>query len=160
MNGWYLCAMKYAQTPEDIAALFVDAWMARDARAFANLFSEDAEFINVVGLWWHNREAIFKAHDYGLKTIFNNSTLKVVRSRIKYLNDTICVIHLKMRLTGQTSHDGIEVPGERRNIISMVLQQFDDRWLCVAAHNTDVVPGMETNIIDSSGKMRTTDYRK
>ncbi|WP_246684898.1 hypothetical protein [Mesorhizobium sp. B2-7-1] len=38
--------------PEDAAAAFADAWNRHDMDDFAVLFSEDANFVNVVGMWW------------------------------------------------------------------------------------------------------------
>ncbi len=58
-----------------IAEIWVEAWNRRDADRLADLFAEDAEFVNVTGLWWHDREAIRRAHDYGLRTIFDQSPI-------------------------------------------------------------------------------------
>ena len=48
-------------SPADIPALFARAWNDRDPDALASLFDEDAEFVNVSGLRWHDRESIRKA---------------------------------------------------------------------------------------------------
>ncbi|MDX8512638.1 SgcJ/EcaC family oxidoreductase [Mesorhizobium captivum] len=42
--------------PEDVATAFADAWNRHDMDDFAALFSEDANFVNVVGMWWKNRD--------------------------------------------------------------------------------------------------------
>ena len=39
----------YLEKPEGLPAKWVDAWNKRDAIALANLFADDAEFVNVVG---------------------------------------------------------------------------------------------------------------
>ncbi len=148
------------QSPEDVPRLFAEAWNKRDADMIASLFEEDAEFVNVVGLWWHNREDIRKAHDYGLKKIFNQSTLEVRRVKVKMLNNDVAIVHARMHLSGQTSHDGVKSPGTRTNIFSFAVRSTSEGWKCASAHNTDVVPGAETNIIDADGSMRSTDYRK
>jgi hypothetical protein len=54
----------------------------------AALFEEDADFINVVGLWWNNCNDILKAHDYGLKVIFKDSVLSIINLKTKMLSDT------------------------------------------------------------------------
>jgi len=44
---------------------FADAWNQHDMEAFAQLFAADAEFVNVVGLWWKGRggdQAITRGH--------------------------------------------------------------------------------------------------
>ena len=44
--------------PEDFPTAFRDAWMARDGHAIGALFEDDADFVNVVGIWWEDRTAI------------------------------------------------------------------------------------------------------
>lgn len=146
--------------PEDIPAAFVAAWNARDPDALASVFVEDAEFVNVVGLWWHDREAIRKAHAYGLERIFNRSTLRATRVTVRYLADGIAVVHARMALSGQSAAGGISEPGQRRNIFTFVVQRQAQGWRCVAAHNTDVVPGAETNVVGSGGELGPADYRR
>jgi hypothetical protein len=67
--------------PEEMPHAFARAWMARDAAALAALFAPDADFVNVVGIWWEDRTAIEAAHRYGLETFFAQSRL--VAGRIK-----------------------------------------------------------------------------
>lgn len=38
--------------------------------ALAALFTEDADFVNVVGLWWTTREQIRDNHAYGFRHMF------------------------------------------------------------------------------------------
>lgn len=137
---------------------FCSAWNARDAKRLAGLFVQDAEFVNVTGLWWHNREAIFKAHDYGLKVIFPDSRLFVIRDIVKILCENVAVVHAKMKLTGQSAHQGKEAH-ERRTIFTFVMQRKSGKWLCVAAQNTDIVPGKETHLADKKGNVSAVDYR-
>ena len=148
------------QAPEDIPAAFVAAWNRRDADGIADLFDRDAEFVNVIGLWWHNRASIRKAHAYGLKTIFSRSKLRLEDTRVKYLADSIAVVHARMQLTGQSAVSGTQTPGERRNIFTFVVHRDNGDWRCAAAHNTDIVPGAETNVVDEDGQLKTASYRQ
>ena len=151
---------RFLDSPERIPEAFVEAWNHRDARALAALFDEDAEFVNVVGLWWHDRAAIERAHAYGLERIFPDSTLTLVRTTVKRLRDDVAVVHARMRLTGQTPIDGINAPQARTTIFSFVVHRGESGWSCASAHNTDVVPGAETNVIDEAGRFRSADYRR
>lgn len=150
----------YLQKPDDIPEQWVEAWNKRDARALANLFVEDAEFVNVVGLWWHNREDIFKAHEYGLRVIFNESTIELRRTTSWLIGDKAAVVHARMKLTGQSKHGEVDHPLDRKNIFSFVMEKREQGWVCISAHNTDVVPGKETNLIGEDGEMKSVDYRK
>jgi uncharacterized protein (TIGR02246 family) len=146
-------------TPESIPIVFVEAWNNRDPDTLASLFDEDAEFVNVVGLWWHTRDAIRRAHAYGLTTIFNQSTARLGVVRVKRLSDDIAVVHARMSLTGQTPIGDVQSPRPRSNVFSFVVHRSAEGWSCASAHNTDVVPNAETNIIDAQGNFRSIDYR-
>jgi len=147
-----------AESPEDVPRLFVENWNDRRADLLAELFEEDADFINVVGLWWENREAIFKAHDYGLKVIFKDSTLRAGRLKITSLTDDVAILHVRMMLSGQTPQEN--VAGVRQTIFTFVVRKRDDHWLCVSAQNTDIVAGAETLIRTETGELKPADYRK
>ena len=86
------------RSPEEIPALFARAWNDRDPDALASLFDEDAEFVNVTGLCWHDRESIRKAHAYGLERIFNESLLAIDEMKVKLLSPDIAVVHARMTL--------------------------------------------------------------
>ena len=64
-----------------------------------------------------------------------------------------------MMLSGQTPVGGIKKPGSRTNIFSFVVHRVGDTWLCTAAHNTDVIPNMETNVVDDDGAFRSANYQ-
>ena len=151
---------KKATEPENIPALFVEAWMKRDADMLASLFAEDAEFVNVVGLWWHNRADIREAHAYGFEKIFGESDLVLRETKVKFLGEGVAVVHARMRLKNQTAKGEVKTPSLRQNIFSFVVRKKEDHWICVSAHNTDIVPGAETNIIDEEGNFKSVNYRK
>jgi uncharacterized protein (TIGR02246 family) len=146
------------QTPEDIPRLFAEAWNAKDATALAYLFADDAEFVNVVGLWWHNRDDIESAHDYGLRTFFKASTLSARRVEIKNLGQDVAVVHVRWKLSGQAGKDGGTLE-DRFTIMVFVAQQLENGWTVVAAHNTDIIPGKET-LAARDGQLDAEDYRE
>ena len=147
------------ENPDDVPAAFAEAWNRRDAASIAALFDEDAEFVNVVGLWWHDRTAIERAHAYGLAHLFDRSTLTVTTTRVKRLRPDIAVVHARMRLTDQSPGGGVERPGARTTVFSFVVHRTEGTWRCASAHNTDVVPGAETHVRDEAGELRPADYR-
>lgn len=149
--------MEVALAPDEIPKLFVEAWNARNAEGIAHLFEEKADFINVVGIWWEHQEDIRKAHDYGLKVIFNHSMLRLGKVKVKMLSEDIAVIHARMRLTGQTLKGNFT--GIRQNLFLFVARKHEGHWRCVSAQNTDIVIGAETNIRDKEGNLNPIDYR-
>ena len=118
------------EQPGDIADRWVDAWNDRDADRLAALFDADAEFVNVTGLWWHDREAIRRAHAYGLNTIFSDSTVSIVRRTVKWIvgapdtpGPAVAVVHAKMRLEGQTPVGDVRDPRPRQTLFSFVVRR-------------------------------------
>ena len=144
--------------PEDFPEAFRAAWMARDGHAIAALFENDADFVNVVGIWWEDRAAIGRAHDYALKSFFSETRLTKGRIKVRLLGDRHAVVHARFRLTGQKRPDG-GVAGDRTTILSFVLARSDSGWRAVSAQNTDVVPGAETYRAGPDG-LSAEDYRR
>jgi len=148
-----------AQTsPEAIPALFARAWNDRDPDALASLFDEDAEFVNVTGLCWHNRASIRKAHAYRLERVFNKSTLAPGETKVKLLSPEVAVVHARMTLSGEEPAGAVTDPGPRTTIVSFVVHRAGDRWLCASAHNTDVIPDTGTTVIDDAGVFGVANY--
>ena len=148
----------FAARADEVPSRFVEAWNSRNPDALASLFDEDAEFVNVTGLWWHDRAAIRQAHAYGFERIFPDSTLTIDETRITTLSDDFAIAHARLTLSGQTSIGTIVKPGSRRTILSFVVHRVRDRWQCASAQNTDIVPGMETNVVGEDGRLRSANY--
>lgn len=148
--------MTLPDAPEDFPAAFAAAWMARDAAKLAALFREDADFVNVVGIWWRDRAAIETAHAYALRSFFAESSLTPGRIRLRRLGDGMAVVHCRFRLTGQRAPDGTQAC-PRQTIFVFVLEHTPRGWSAVAAQNTDIVPGAETNLAGAG--LTPTDYR-
>lgn len=144
--------------PRDLPERFAAAWNRRDADAIAALFAEDADFVNVVGLWWRRREDIRRVHDYGLRTFFRDTRLSVRRVEIRPIGGTVAVVHFRWRIEGQYLSDG-RVGGPRHGVMVLVAEErADEGWVAVAAQNTDVVPGAES-LAATGGALSPADYR-
>lgn len=143
--------------PEDLPKAFADAWANRDAATLANLFVEDADFVNVVGLWWHNRADIQKAHDYGLRTFFRHSTISIGRVKTRHIRHDIATVHVRWSLQGQLDQQGNSLD-KRQTVMMFIVEKRVNGWVCLAAQNTDVVSGMETYQAKDGG-LEAADYR-
>lgn len=146
-----------AQTPQEVAHGFAEAWNRGDADALAALFAADADFVNVVGLWWTRREQIRRNHAYGFTHIFPGSTMSVDRLRVRPLGEDVAVVHVRWSVEGQVDPGG-DPAGERHGVLLLVTARQDDgTWLSVAAQNTDLVPGAQTHVVEE-GRMRADHY--
>ncbi|MCA0995837.1 SgcJ/EcaC family oxidoreductase [Alloyangia pacifica] len=145
------------QRPGDFPAAFARAWATREGAAIAALFAEDAEFVNVTGLWWQGRAAIARPHDYALKSFFAETTLQPGRISTRYLGEDHAVVRCRFHMTGQRAPDG-SAAGPRQTILIFVLRRTPQGWQAVSAQNTEVMPGQETYVAQDG--ISTADYRK
>ncbi len=135
------------KAPLDVVTRFAKAWNNGDAEAIGELFAEDADFINVVGLWWTSRRSIRRALRRGFAEWFAGSTFTVEKLSQRLIGQDGAVVVARWRIDGQRDLDG-EPAGSRRGLATMVLQQLDDgTWLCVSWHNTDIALAADTNLV-------------
>ena len=151
--------LKPIEKPSEIAERFKKAWNSYDAEGIARLFFENADFVNVTGKCWDNKEDILKAHDFGFRVIFKNSHLEILNVKEKMLSEDIAIVHTRIRLTGQTEKE-IEKADIRETMFLFVLRKIDGQWLCESAQNTDIAFGMQTNIRDEKGELKSVSYKK
>ncbi|MHA7288630.1 SgcJ/EcaC family oxidoreductase [Arthrobacter sp. MDT3-24] len=134
-----------------IAEEFAAAWNAADPEALAALFVEDADFVNVVGLWWTNRHQIRENHAIGFRRMFPDTVMVLERVRVRDLGTEVAVVHARWTMTGQINPAG-EKTGTRRGVISFTAtRQSNSHWLAVSAQNTDIVPGTQTHVSSEEG---------
>lgn len=153
--------MKYplVKNPKEIIDRFAQAWNDYNADGIADLFYENADFVNVTGKWWNTKTDIRKAHDFGLRVIFQHSKLEILNVKEKFLSDDIAVVHARIRLTGQTEKE-VETAGKRETMFLFVLQKTNGFWLCESAQNTDIVFGKQTHIRDEKGALKPVSYKE
>lgn len=145
--------------PDDVAQAFAHAWSTANADGIAGLFVEDADFVNVVGIWWNTREQIRQGHTYGFKYMFPNSVMTLNKVIGRALGEDHSVVHAAWSMTGQITPAG-GPSGARSGIFSFVMaKQPAGNWLAVSAHNTDIVPGAQTHVA-SDGTLRPESYKQ
>jgi uncharacterized protein (TIGR02246 family) len=142
--------MTVVASPDLFPALFTHAWNAHDTTALARLFAEDADFVNVVGIWWRDRRAIEEAHAFAHRTFFRDSLLQIDDVVVKRLLPDLATVHATWTLSGQEEPD-VSVGAPRRGILLFVAAQEHDGWLIRTAQNTDIVPEALTLAAGKSG---------
>lgn len=120
---------------------FAECWNRHDMNAFAELFAPDAEFVNVVGLWWRGRDEIKKAHEFTHATMFKNSRLTITDVSVRFPVAGIAVARSRWVLEGHVSPEGAPLP-PRSGILLSVLARSSGAWPIIDAQNTDIIEGV------------------
>jgi uncharacterized protein (TIGR02246 family) len=112
-----------------------DAWNRHDAKAYADLFTEDGEVVNVVGWWWKGRAEIDRKLAEAYKFVFRESRLSIDEIHVRFLTHEIAVAHVLWSISGAKTPPGIPEP--RKGIQIQVLQKRDGKWLIASFQNTN-----------------------
>jgi uncharacterized protein (TIGR02246 family) len=121
-----------------VGAAFVDDWNRHDMKSFGSLFADDAQFVNVIGLWWHSRAEIQKEHEALHATRMRASHLVASDTLVHLLGPDAAVLIMRWQLTGDTGIVGVTLP-MRRGILSLVTERVGSTWRIASAQNTDII---------------------
>jgi uncharacterized protein (TIGR02246 family) len=115
-----------------------EAWNQHDAKAYASLFTEEGDIVNVVGWWWKGRAEIEKKLTDAYAFVFRESTLSIAEVQVKFLAPDIAVARVKWTMTGARTPKGIPEP--QQGIQIQVLQKQAGKWLISSFQNTNSIP--------------------
>lgn len=132
--------------PLEVVAEFERSWSSHDHKALGRLFAEDADYINVVGLWWTSRHSIERVFKRSFKHEFREASIAVEKVAFRQVGADAAVLHLRWQIVGQLSPED-EPTDPRRGMLSMTLERVaDGTWLIVSAQATDIVIAADTNV--------------
>lgn len=122
----------------------IAAWNAGDAEGWCRDFTEDSDFVNIIGARFENKAANLRRHAELFATIFKGSRLAVREMKIRVLGDAAAFADLVLDLTGFSKLP----PGIRPSIgddvlrtrMHHVLIHDGARWWIVFSQNNAVMP--------------------
>lgn len=121
-----------------------DAWNRHDTKAWMTPFSEDAEFINIMGMALLGRPEIEQRHAELFTGIFSRSRVTVTTRQVRPLGATAAVAETDYELRGyERLPPGIrptEADGTLRTRMKYVWQLRPEGWRIVTAQNTAIAP--------------------
>jgi uncharacterized protein (TIGR02246 family) len=115
-----------------------EAWNRHDAKAYATLFTEDADVVNVFGWWWKGSPEIERKLTDAYVFVFRESVLTIKDVDTRFLAPEIAVAHVRWAMVGARTPKGIAEP--QQGIQTQVLQKQGGKWLIAAVQNTNGVP--------------------
>jgi uncharacterized protein (TIGR02246 family) len=118
------------------------AWNIGDSHSFGSAFTEDADFINILGQVFHGREAITQIHAIIFSGQFKGSHTTVTMRQFRQLTPDVVLVEALYELTGfQSLPPGIAATeaGVLKTRMKYVFMKHDEIWQIVAAQNTAIV---------------------
>ncbi len=117
-----------------------EAWNRHDAKAYASLFTDDGDCVNVVGWWWKGRVEIEKKLTDAYAFVFRESVLTIKDVDVRFLAPEVAIAHVRWTMVGARTPKGIPEP--QQGIQTQLLQKQAGKWLIAAFQNTNALPEM------------------
>ncbi len=121
-----------------------EAWNHHDAKAWVAAFSDDAEFVNILGMSLVGRAEIEKRHAEIFASIFAHSRVVITTRKLRLLGTTAAVVETDYALSGYDRlPPGIrptDADGTLRTRLTYIWAFDHEQWRVVAAQNTAILP--------------------
>ena len=114
----------------------------KDMKMYADLFADDADWINVVGMHWRGKAAVVKAHQVYLKTVFRDGGMSTGDIEIRAVTPDVAIAVVTELDTAGVLPDGSNAPpGSGR--LTYVLVKRGGKWKITHGHNTTIDPNAQ-----------------
>jgi uncharacterized protein (TIGR02246 family) len=121
-----------------VQARQAETWNRHDAKAYAALFTEDADVVNIVGWRWKGRAQLEARMTAAFAYVFRESTLTVTDVETRFLAPEIAIAHVRWTMTGARMPPGMPEP--RQGIQTLTMVKKAGQWRIAAFQNTVSTP--------------------
>ena len=126
---------------EKLVSAWASAWNRHDMEAAALLVMPDVDFVNVLGRWLKGRDEFVDHHRWLHRMQMRNSTWTNLDHETHLIRDDLAIVHLEWTIEGDHDPDGTP-RSQRHGLFTWVLSRTQECWRIVAAHNTNLQPGV------------------
>ncbi len=103
----------------------------------ASLFTNDADFVNVNGIWLRGGAEIEQGRKARFETVLKEARIRLLDIRIRFIRPDVAIAHVTNETSGMVLPGGQKLPVQQELNIR-VLTKENGRWLVAAFHNTSV----------------------
>lgn len=127
------------QLTDDIVSVikdFISHWNQKDLEKFGKLFTEQAEFTDVVGQTAIGREAIIQQHVFPFQVVMKKAQFEMNDLYLRQLVDNIVMVSAMWKVVGSLTPTGAQLP-DRSGVIQIILNKQSSDWKILLVHNSD-----------------------
>ena len=125
------------QAITEVLERFTEAWNTHDAKAYAALFAENADFTNVFGQSFHGRETIEAQHAKIFASMFKDSRITSMYSTVRLLDQFFASVDVIWTMSGAVDMKGNSW-ADRKGLMSLVMKFENEVWSILSMHNMDL----------------------
>ena len=125
------------QAITEVLERFTEAWNTHDAKAYAALFAENADFTNVFGQSFHGRETIEAQHAKIFTSMFKDSRITSMYSTVRLIDQLFASVDVIWTMSGAVDMKGNSW-ADRKGLMSLVMKFENEVWSILSMHNMDL----------------------
>ena len=125
------------QAITEVLERFTEAWNTHDAKAYADLFAENADFTNVFGQSFHGRETIEAQHAKIFASMFKDSRITSMNSTVRLIDQLFASVDVIWTMSGAVDMKGNSW-ADRKGLMSLVMKFENEVWSILSMHNMDL----------------------
>jgi uncharacterized protein (TIGR02246 family) len=129
---------------ERLLAIEQAAWNAGDSMAYADVYTEDADFINIRGQVFAGKAAVQQQHARIFAGPFKNSVIRIVVRKFTLLSDHAAVVDTDQKVSFFKSLPPGIVETAKETLVThfkyLAIRQSDGSWKFAAGQNTSQLP--------------------
>jgi len=110
-----------------------------DAKAATQMYTSDADFVNVRGDKYNGAEEIQKKLAAIFLTRAKQSTLKTLNVSVRFVNPELAIAHVTNELSGLVDSAGLTLPSHQELSVRVFIKE-NNNWRVTAFHNTMIRP--------------------
>jgi len=126
----------------DVAKAYCHAWNRHDMKALSELFTDDAQWVNIVGMHWSGMTAVVTGHEAYHRTFFCTTDIEIAGIQIMEIAPGAATAVILLTVGPFTPPDGVPRP-KSDNRLSMVLTKGSGHWRIAHGHSTVIDKGAQ-----------------
>jgi len=115
---------------------FLQAWNLKDLQQFGELFTEEAEFTDVVGQVALGKQAIIEQHRFPFGRVMKDARLSFIEAYIRNVGDDLIILSGTWQVEGSQTPDGKPLP-TRTGTIQIIWKKLRSDYKIILVHNVD-----------------------
>ena len=119
-----------------VLADYSDSWNLHDMQAFARVFTDDVDYVNIAGAHWKGVEENVREHAARFQNRLKNAVQTPTSVQVRFVRSDVALVHTTWDLTGWTRPNGAPV-AVLKEITTMVVVKDNGKWLITAFQNTE-----------------------
>ncbi|HEY4273565.1 MAG TPA: SgcJ/EcaC family oxidoreductase [Candidatus Udaeobacter sp.] len=120
----------------NVLAEYEVSWNGHDTTAFGRLFTEDCDYVNIVGDHWKGAQEIAQRQAELFQKKLKAAVRKLTGVEVRFSAPDVALVHATWNVTGSSRPTGKAVP-VLKEITTMVVVKTNGKWLITSFQNTE-----------------------